>query len=368
MTPATPRRDLLRGIAAGGLAAVGPLAGCTSRVATTDNHPARPSYHRYVPAAAGPDGTFFVGLDFDRLEGLGTTDPSGILPPDANVSFSGERGLENTDPVLAYPAAGLFIGIFGLSFGLVSYGFRKEVIGGITSGRLGTATATPGPETEATSSGPARVDLAVMVSDAFVFEGSFDTTALAEAAPDFEPAGKREGFALYEGTGDGSGFDTEDLAFAVDDRRLVTLSGQESTGDPRARLDGILDVVLGETDRLSGNAAADWALRTAGEGLVALGAWGVQATGDGTNGSTTGVQVESVLQGADGLVSSLDVADGRATSVIAAVFPDGETPARSAIVEEIGRSVSDTEVTIDGRRVAVTAGWPAGDGSVTDTR
>lgn len=362
------RRDVLRGLAAGGLVSVASLAGCT-QLPTGETEPEqreRPSYHRYVPAADDGEGTFFVALDFRRFRELEDRDLESELPEGANVDFEDGGGLEDADPMLAYPAAGLFVGVLGLSFGLVPYGFGSDVAGGFASGGFGSETPTPdGDGGERGDDGPAQVDTAVMLDGAFVFDGSFEPETIAEAAEGFERTDERDGFAVYEGTDDGESLiSTEGLGFAVSEDALVALFGQDDGDEPRAKLDGVLDVVAGDAGRLSEDGDADWALRRAGHGLVTLGGWGVDP--DETE-QADGVEIDSVLEGATGLVTSLSVPDERARSDVAAVFPEGETPDSEQIEDELGASATDREVEVDGTRVSVTATWSVEEGTATDT-
>jgi len=362
------RREVLRGIAAGGLAAVTGLAGCTELPTGGTEQAERPSYHTYVPAEnADDEGAFFVALDLARFRELESRDLDSHLPESADVDIENGSGLEDADPMLSYPAAGLLVGILGLSFGLVPYGFGTDVASGFASGGVGGETPTPdGDEsTETEDSGPAQVDTAAMLTGALVFEGTFDPEAIGEAAEGFEQTDERDGLTVYEGTDGETMLDTSNLAFAVGETRLVALLNPDDGTDPRAELDRVLDVAVGDADRLSENEDADWTLRTAGHGLVAIGGWGVDP--DETEAAQTGaVEVDSALESARGLTSSLSVAGEDARTDVAAVFPEGETPDREELESELGTSASDREIEVDGTRVSVTATWPVEKGTPTD--
>lgn len=371
MAPSQRRRDVLRGIAAGGLATVTGLAGCTQLPTDAGGEQAeRPGYHTYVPAeGSDSEGAFFIALDFERFRDLESRDLESELPANASVDLENGSGFENADPMLAYPAAGLLVGVLGLSFGLVPYGFADDVASGFASGGLGGETPTPTPDGGAQQTeeeeGPAQVDTAVMVDGAFVFEGSFEPAAIGEAAEGFEQTDERDGLAVYEGTEGESLLDTSNLAFAVGEELLVALFGQDDGDDPRATLDRVLDVAAGDADRMSGDEDADWTLRTAGHGLVAIGGWGVDPEEAGTGQAEGSVQVDSVLEGARGLVSSLSVPSEEARADIAAVFPEGETPDSEQLEEELGASADTREIETDGTRVSVTATWAVGGGTNT---
>lgn len=345
-------------MAGGTLAAV---AGCIDLPTSESGQRDRPGYHRYVPArdAGGEQGTFFVTLD---MAGLRELEGSGANFDDAfptDLDLQSSDSLEDVDPLLAYPAVGVFAAALGIGFGLVPYGFGDQVLAGFTGGDdTESATAT---ETDN------RVDTAVLLEGSFVLAGTFDPAVVDESVESFERTDERDGYDIYEGTGDDSSLmDTEGLAFAVSEEAIVALSGSED-GEPRPRLDRVLDTATGAGDRLSGDGDGDWALRTAGHGEVALGGFGVEP--DGTDGSTGGgdVDIESVFQRADGLVSSLDVESDHATGTIAAVFPEGETPDRESIEAEVGASADGREVEIDGTRVSVAGTWEYEPGTATPT-
>lgn len=332
----------------------------------------RPTYHRYVPSAdSGSEGTFFVSLDLERFRELEERNLQ-TLPGDANVDLQSEGSMENADPMVAYPAVSLVVAILGMSFGLIPYGFSSDIATGIAGDGVGAGTAAPNgsegaTETEET---PVRVDAMTLVENAFVFDGSFDTAAIGEASDGFEKANERDGFVVYEGVESDSFVDTTGLGFAVSDDTLVALlDSDEATDPPGERIDHLLDVATGATDRMSADADADWTLRRAGHGLVSIGGWGVDPdnASAGPKQVSDELEIKSVLDSADGLVSSLALESDQFRADVAAVYPEGETPDREKIEGELGTSAAEREIEVDGTRVAVTARWPVETATPTDT-
>ena len=365
MNSGSSRRDVLRGLAATGLASIAATAGCATAGPLGDGQRELPPYHRYVPAE-GPEGegVFYASLDMARLKTLEDGELEEGLPEGAELGGGGDVGMDFPDPLVAYPAAGLFVVALGVGFGLVPYGFSDEVAGGFSETPIGEGAPTPGGSEggSADADGGTRVDALVLHSAAIVLEGSFEPAAIADAADGFQPAGERGDFEVYVGTGGGSTFDVEALAFGVSEDAIVALVNDDRD-DPRARIEAAIDVASGDGDRLSGDADADWALRTAGHGFTALGGWGLDPDEAApTAGARTGdLGVESALDEADGLVSSLayDEADAATVATVAAVYPEGETPDRDRLAEELGTGAREREIEIDGSRVTVTARWTA---------
>lgn len=366
------RRDVLQGLTAVGMASMASVAGCTGLIPGSEEQRDRPSYYQYVPAERNDEGTFFITVDIEQIRDLEAQDLEGKLPEGASVDFEDPEGLGDADPMVAYPTAGLVVSVFAMAFGLVPYGFGTDLASGfgVTSPSdpgAGTPTETATTETEEPAT---QVDTMVMLDGAFVFDGTFDSETLTSDIEGFEPAGEWDGFEVYEGVEGESLIDTQNLAFAVAKDVLVALYGDD-TDDPRGRLDAVLDTVIGDADRLSSSDDPDWALRTAGHGLVTIGGWGVDpdAMDSGSASPEDELQIESVLDGADGVVSSLGVeADQRrARADVAAVYPEDDTPSREAIEDSLGTSAPERTIEIDGTRVAVTASWPAEDATTTDT-
>ena len=360
----TRRRDVLCGIAGAGLASTVPLAGCTGFSPGGTGEKPLPAYHRFVPAeGSGDEGVFFATLDVAGLRELEEDALEEDLPEGSGLGGGASGG--EPDPLLAYPAAGIFVVALGVSFGLFPYGFGEEISFGLSEAPVedGTESSADG-ETE-TADDASRIDSMVLVPGAVAMEGSFDEDRLAEAASGFARDGEHGGYATYVGGEGESMMDTGDLAFAVDGETLFALIGDDHD-DPRVALEAAIDVANGDAERLADDADAEWALRTAGHGFSVLGGWGtdpdeVEPTdgGPGGGGGSGGFDVESVLDDARGLVSSLavDGTAGTTTATVAAVYPEGETPTREQLEADLGASATEREVEVDGTRVAVTATW-----------
>lgn len=363
------RRDVLGGIA--GMASMATLAGCTGFVPGGAGGNELPAYHRYVAAeGSGEEGVFFATLDVARLRELEEAALEEGLPEGGGMDGGG--GVDEPDPLLAYPAAGIFVVALGVSFGLFPYGFGEEIAAGLSEAPVGGGTETPADgeaETETADDG-SRIDSMVLVSGAVVVEGSFDEDVLAEAASGFARDGEYRGYAVYVGGEGESMLDTSGLAFAVESGTLVALLGDEHD-DPRAAIDAAIDVAAGDGERLSDDEDADWALRTAGHGLTALGGWGVDPDEiqPADEAPDRNVGIESVLDSARGLVSSLSVdgPGGSTTATVAAVYPEGETPTREQLEADLGTSATSRKVEVDGTRVTVTATWSVEGTAGTET-
>ncbi|WP_336134021.1 hypothetical protein [Natronomonas amylolytica] len=361
------RRDVLKTAAAVPLAAV---AGCTGVLGDGE----KPSYSDSTPGDGANDdaGVFFVHIDAEWLRAY---DGEEELPyaeefPDAvDIDVGSDSAPVEVDPLVGYPTAGLLIGSIGLGFGLLPYGFADRLLGPLGEEELGEETSENDTEsaTETDAAGSdVRVDSMLLVDGVGVFRGSFEADTIVAASEGFEPDGERNGFDIYEGTGEGF-LSTEGLAFAVREDALVTLLDGESD------LDAVLDTIAGETERLADDDDGGWALETAGHGHVTLGAWGIDPEAGETAGgeADTDQFVESgpVLESASGVVSSVTLGPEEGTASLAAVYPEGETPDRAAIENEVGTSATTRDVSIDGTRVAIDGTWrvaeestPAGSG------
>jgi len=353
------RREVLGGLA--GIASMATLAGCTTLSPGGTGANPLPDYHRYVAGEGSEDeGVFFATIDVDTLREVEDGALQENLPQGSTPAVEG--GVDEPDPLVAYPVVGLFVAALGVSFGLFPYGFAGQIAEGFSGTALEAGTETPGTGgggTE-TAEDATRVDTMVMQSTAIVLEGNFDGAALADAARGFTHDGEYGEYEVYVGGAGESMLDTSDLAFAVDGETLVALVADDRD-DPRADLEGALDVATGDGERLSDDADAEWALRTAGHGFSVLGGWGLDPTEVQPTDEVPDrdVGVESVLDGADGLVSSLafDGGERATTATVAAVYPEGETPTREQLEADLGATATEREVEVDGTRVSVTATW-----------
>jgi hypothetical protein len=360
------RRDVLKATAALPLVTA---AGCTGVLDGGET----PAYNDSTPKDGANDdaGVFFVHIDAEwlrRYDGEEELPYAEELPDAVDIDIGSDTAPVNVDPLVAYPTAGLLIGSIGLGFGLVPYGFADRLLGPLGEGELPEETADNDTDTSTAtpdSGNELRVDSMLLVDGVGVFRGSFDADAVVAASEGFEPGEERGDFEVYEGTGEGF-LSTEGLAFAVREDTLVTLLDSESS------LDTVLDTIAGETERFGEGDDSGWALETAGNGHVTLGAWGIDpeagATSDGE--ADTGQFVESgpVLESATGLVSSFTLGPEEGTASLAAVYPEGEVPDRATIENEIGTSATTRDVSVDGVRVAVDGTWRvAAESTATET-
>ena len=360
------RRDVLKATAALPLVTV---AGCTGVLGDGE----QPAYNESTPRDGANDdaGVFFVHIDAEWLRGYDGEEElpyAEELPDAVDIDIGSDAAPVNVDPLVAYPTAGLLVGTIGLGFGLVPYGFGDRLLEGVGGGDLqeGAADNDTDAATEtATAEADLRVDSMLLVDGVGVFRGSFDTNAVVAASEGFEPSEERGDFEVYEGTGEGF-LSTEGLAFALRDDTLVTLLDKESS------LDTVLDTVAGETERFGEGDDSGWALETAGNGHVTLGAWGVDpeagAESDGEADTSQFIESGPVLESATGVVSSFTLGPEEGTASLAAVYPEGEAPDRAAVENEIGTSATTRDVSIDGVRVAVDGTWRVAEESTpTDT-
>lgn len=358
------RRDVLKTAGAFSLAA---LAGCTSAFGGSDV----PAYSEATPrdGATDGEGVYFVHFDatwlraFDDEAELPYEDE---LPDTVDVDLDPDTALVDVDPLVAYPTAGLVGGMIGLGFGLLPYGGLGEVLLEELDEPIPDDESLPDDDESPPGDpdevdGSVRVDSILIVDGVAVFRGEFDGRELAAVPNDFEYVGERDGFEVYEGTGDDFFGWTEGRAFAVEDDVLVALL------DDEASVDAVLDGIGGEVDRLSDDDDAAWALGTAGHGAVTLGAWEMEPKEPADDGQL--VDVDDVVEDAVGFVSSFTLGPEEGTGSLAAVFPEGETPSRAAVGNQIGTSATERDVTIDDTRVSVTGTWrapPADDGDGDD--
>jgi|GEM_PF-3022796 len=349
------RRDVLKTAAAIPLAAV---AGCTGVLDDGET----PAYNDSTPKDGANDdaGVFFVHIDaewlrdFDGDEELPYAEE---LPDAVDIDVGSDTAPVNVDPLVGYPTGGLLVGTISLGFGLLPYGFGDRLLKGVGGSELSEGTADNDTDSDTDTpefGGELRVDSMLLVDGVAVFRGSFDADAVVAASEGFEPSEERNDFDVYEGTEEGF-LSTEGLAFAVREDTLVTLLDGESS------LDTVLDTVAGEAERFGEGDGGGWALETAGDGHITLGAWGIDpeagATSDGE--ADTGQFIESgpVLESATGVVSSLTLGPEEGTASLAAVYPEGEVPDRAAIENEVGASATTRDVSVDGVRVAVDGTW-----------
>lgn len=344
------RRDLLKTATALPLAV---MAGCTGVLGDNES----PEYAGSIPRDGADDeeGVFFVHIDAEWLRAFDGEEelPYGEKLPDAvDIDVDPDTPPVDVDPLVAYPTAGLVLGVLEIGFGLVPYGFGDVILEGLDEEVAPDETAEDQtPEAESDVDGTVSIDSMLLVDGVGVFSGEFDAQTVVAAAGDFAPAGERDGFDVYEGTGDGF-LGTEGLAFAVRDGVLVTLLDED------ADLEAVLETIDGDAERLGDTDDAGWALAEAGHGHVTLGVWGVEPEqAAGADYDREFIDTEEVFEDADGLVSSLTLGPDEGVGTIAAVFPPDEIPQRAAIENQIGTSASNRDINIDDTRVSITGIW-----------
>ena len=369
--PQPTRRTVL---GATGAAAVAALAGCSSVLGEDP-----PAYADDMPDADG-DGVFAVHLDAEWLRTDDGDRPyAEELPGAVDPSLEIDGTVAEVDPLIGYPIGGLLVASLTVSFGAAPYGFGDELLapfgddvpdteaepedgsgddtadGNEASGGADGDADAPADENDGGTDidESVRIDSILVADGVGVFRGAFDARAVVAASDGFELADERGAFDVYEGTDDGL-FGTEGLAFAVaDDVVVVSLT---DAGD----IDAALDIVAGDESGLTGDDDAAWALATAGEGHITLGAWGIdpdEATGE------TAIEGGESLDAATGLVSSLTLGPEAGSATLAAVYPEGDAPERAAHENDIGTSASTRDIDIDGDRLTVEGRWrvPADD-------
>lgn len=344
------RRDLMKTMAALPLAT---LAGCTGVLEDGDT----PEYARSTPreGADDGDGVFFVHVDAEWLRAFDGEEElpyASELPDAVDIDVDPETPPVDVDPLVAYPTAGLVLGALGIGFGVLPYGFGDVLLDGLDDEVTPEdADTEETPDAEADTDRTVRIDSMLLVDGVGVFRGEFDARTLVAAADDFEPVDERGDFDVYEGTDDGF-LGTDGLAFAVRDDVLVTLLDEDSD------LEAVLASMADETDGLGDTDDGGWALSEAGHGHVTLGLWGddPEQTAEDKHDREF-VDTEDVFDDADGLVSSFTLGPEEGVGTLAAAFPDGDTPQRAAIENQVGRSASTREIEIEDTRVSVTGIW-----------
>lgn len=333
--------------AAAGVLPATALSGCLSDVVPgTGGGGGRPDYAKWVPADTVDDeeGTLFVRLDTGELEDLEDGDV-GALPESATVDPQ-QDDLGDVDPLGAMPMLGLFVLALSAGFGLRSYGFGTNPLSGFGGGATPTGTST---------SADPLAESVLLVDGVFVFRGGFTADAVTGEMDGFAAAGERDGYTVYEGTGDDA-HGTGRLAFAVRDGTLVVPSATANV-ELRPRLDTVLDVRHGDaTSLLEAEADVDWLVRTAGAGQVVIGAW--ETSYDGEEADTTEDPLDE-LGRPRGVVAGLTLGADATTGAFAAVFPEGETPDLATVREHVGTSADSRSVSVDGSRVSVEGTWEA---------
>lgn len=333
--------------AATGLGAT--LAGCSSTLGGGGDRGSLPAYHTSVPAEAeGESGLVYLNIDgvFDL----------GFLQDSTDTETPTETPTPTeTDPSSALvraPIGGSILAtVFGLGFGLGNYG------------ELGTRINDQFDAKSVDS--PDDVDLSsvLFVSNAVVLSGTFDTEAYAGDLPNsFTETDSRDGFTIYEASGDGSG------AIAIGEDALVVGGlNSDSSESALTGVERVLDTRAGEADRFADRGPdADWTLRQAGShDFVVVSTGDSRMNDSGGNGETydpvagtplASVPVSLVVSGA-----SVQTSGGEPSGAVAntALTHTGDPVEKSAIEESYTDSDADISVTVNegeedsGQRVSI---------------
>lgn len=385
---ALQRRTLLQAV--GGVLAAGGLAGCAgvtdgdgasstsspggSPTATPIPVGPRPGYANWVAASDLADVTetgepfTLIRTDLATLATLSDDESASPVPtPDPDD----EGGVLLLTPLVSAVAFVLLAG-----FGLLPYGRLTQAM-----------FADFG---EGADESPHEVAAGLLVDEAIVFTGAFDTAELG-AVSGFERADERDGFAVYEGVErETSIFDTASLAYAVRDDAVVmaippgdgdpfetttptpTPTPTPAPGEPtygRAVVDARLDAFSGRVERaVEADPDFDWVLRAGGGQAFAFASYGGQATdpavgpdAEPVGPTPTGPLDDqlAVLEDARALANSMSVLEGgdRATSALGAVYESAEAVPERERFEALVEGADTSTVAIEGPRVLVRGAW-----------
>jgi hypothetical protein len=205
------------------------------------------------------------------------------------------------------------------------------------------------------------------VAHTTVFVGSYDVEELDARAPAFERVGQSGVFTIFARDGTVAG----ETDTPIRPRARVFAASSDAVIFPAANdrqalttLRKVLDTGLGERQRLieSGDGQA-WAVSVAGDGGIVFGLWS-RRTGADTD---IDLLAEAVPEASfdriprvgptRGEVYSVSLTPSELTGEFAAVYPDQQRPDRDTIDAAVGHSAASRDVTVDGRRVSVTATW-----------
>lgn len=354
------RRDVLR---AGCTVPVIALAGCADVLAVIGEDGSHP-YHEYIPqdGANDDEGVYFIHIDaswlreYDDEEELPYADQ---LPGAVSVDFDPTTPIFDVDPMVGYPAAGLGKAALKVIFGLLPYGFADPVFESFGEEALDDVEASHDgddvdldDEADNEIDGSVDVDSILVVDGVVVVRGSFDARTIVAASSEFDPAGERHGFDVYEGARDAFP-STVGKSFAVRDDELIALLDEDSD------IDAIIDSAAGEIDRVTDDDDGEWMLQTASADGITVGVWGVEPDDDSENLEFIGTQ--NLTDDALGFVTSLTLGPEEGVGTFAAPFPQGQVPPESEVWSQIGTSATEREVSIEDNRITVEAVWQSVD-------
>ena len=132
--------------------------------------------------------------------------------------------------------------------------------------------------------------------------------------------------------------------------------------DPLGRVEALLDVRYGETERIwEADEDAGWALATVGGRSVSVGSW-TDRGGGGDPGERPYQVPETVgdVGPTTAEIYALGSDDSAVTSRLAAAYREGERPASDEIAAAAGHTADERDVETTERRLEVTATWRAG--------
>lgn len=319
------------------------LAGCN---ATTDggsggDGQSLPAYHTSVPAEAGAeDESGLVYLNVDGLFDLGFLEGGTDTETPTETPTPTTTETDPSSALVSAPVGGsIFATLFGLGFGLGNYG------------ELGTRINDQF-DAESVES-PDDVDLSsvLFVSNAVVLSGEFDTEAYTGDLPDsFSETDSREGFTVYEASGEDSG------AVAIGEEALVV--GGLNSDSPESALAGVervLDTRAGEADRFADRGPdADWTLRRAGSHDFVIASTDDSEMDDSGSDEDTydpvaGTPLASVPTALLVSGASVQTSGGEPSGAVAdtALTHTGDAVEKSAIEESYTDSDADISVTVN---------------------
>ncbi|WP_254769310.1 hypothetical protein [Salinilacihabitans rarus] len=324
------RRDTLKLAGAAVAASTVGTAGCLDAVGFGDD-----GYDRWL--AARDEGVAFAYADVAEIDDL-----------EEDVSPDG-GGTDPDDPLLAIPRGGAVL--VGLAANVALAGTGLDALVSLD-------------DDEADDAYDSTVE-GLLVTGAIVLEGQFDVEEVDELLGTadglferrYERTDELGDYDLYRPADDGLG----DGAVVVSDEVVV----QVFDDDPEAVVEEALDAAAGDAER-----AADafdgfgWALETAGEGQLVVGAFGEdpETEGEVAPGSEDAPDPDEAIEGvdgADGFVCSLS-ADAEARETVAefaGIFSGLDDGTEADLEAVLGASATETSVEIEDGRVTATATW-----------
>ena len=383
--PHTKRRTVLQ--AAGGALAVA-LAGCSGGPLEGGSVGDQPEYSRWIAASDLPDSPSagepygFVRTDFEALNDTRVGTPSSTATGTAQL---GDAIADPGDDMVLAPVSASVGFLLAASFGLIGYG---DAASGVLTAAIGSSEST---DRETETATPHSTSAGMLSGNSIVFEGSFDAEAIADGLENFEQAGERGAFTIYEGVDGESFLDTSTLAFAVSSDAAVfalpasdgsgsgeTPASGTPTGDRTGRdiVDERLAVAVGDAESAAdADDDFDWVLRAGGNGAFVTAGYGRDsvAPNSGTEATTGGEGDAGTPAEEQFDVSAIETQVAAATTFANAVRFDraaGEVSAEFAFVydaeadvpteaelDAFVESASDSDVVRDGRRVSVEGTW-----------